>query len=125
MFPGKFSKWLDIQVIEVGERYSKLQLEVRDDMLNALGSTHGGIIFSLADSAMGYAANYNNQQHALALEASVTFTRRTGSGDIITAEATCTHNGKTTALYLVTVLNQQQQTIALFKGTVFKTNPAS
>lgn len=122
MFPGKYSQWLNIQVVEVSENYCKLQLEIRDDMLNALGFTHGGIIFSLADSAMGYAANYNNQQAAVALDASVTFTKRTAAGETITAEAKCIHNGKTTALYIVTVVNQQQQTIAVFKGTVFKTN---
>lgn len=121
MFPGKFSKWLNTQVIEVGERYCKLQLPIREEFLNALGTTHGGILFSLADSAMGYAANYNNQQAAFALEAAINFTKRTRSGDVITAEATCVRDGKTTALYTVTVLNQHQQIVAVFKGTVFKT----
>lgn len=121
MFPGKYSEWLNTQVVEVRETYCKLQLTIREDMLNALGVTHGGIIFSLADSAMGYAANYNNQHAAVALDASISFSRRTNVGDNITAEASCLHNGKTTAIYIVNVTNQNQQPVAVFKGTMFKT----
>ena len=53
----KFSQWLGIEVIEITEGYSKIKMIIRPEMINGFGTTHGGIAFSLADSAFAFACN--------------------------------------------------------------------
>lgn len=115
-----FSKWLGIEVIDIREGYSKIKMPLRDEMLNGLGTIHGGIAFSLADSALAFACN-NRNNLSVALDTSITFTKATMPGDVLTAEAKELHNGRSTGLYLIAITNQQQQQVALFKGTCFRT----
>ncbi|HYH16102.1 MAG TPA: hydroxyphenylacetyl-CoA thioesterase PaaI [Flavisolibacter sp.] len=115
-----FSKWLGIEVITIKEGYSKLSLTLRNEMLNGFGVIHGGIAFSLADSAFAFACN-NRNNLSLALDTSINFTKSTLPGDVLTAEAKELHNGRSTGLYLITVTNQRNEQVALFKGTCFRT----
>lgn len=115
-----FSQWLGIEILEVAEGYSKIQMKLRGQMLNGLGIIHGGIAFALADSAFAFACN-NRNNLSVALDTSITFTRATMPGDILVAEAKELHNGRSTGLYLITVTNQHNQQVALFKGTCFRT----
>jgi acyl-CoA thioesterase len=120
MQDDRFSQWLGIDVLEVREGYSKLQMRLRDEMLNGFGIIHGGVSFSLADSAFAFACN-NRNNLSVALDTSITFTKATKPGDVLTAEARELHNGRSTGLYLVTVTNQSGDQVALFKGTCFRT----
>lgn len=115
-----FSQWLGIQVLNVSEGYSRIQMTLRDEMLNGFGVVHGGIAFSLADSAFAFACN-NRNNLSVALDTNITFTRATKPGDVLTAEAKEIHNGRSTGLYLITVFNQSSEQVALFKGTCFRT----
>lgn len=115
-----FSRWLGIQVIEVREGYSKIKMTLREEMLNGFGVIHGGIAFSLADSAFAFACN-NRNNLSMALDVSITFTKAGQPGDIFTAEAREIHNGRSTGLYLIEVVNQNSQPVAVFKGTCFRT----
>ena len=115
-----FSQWLGIEVLEINEGYSKIQMKLRGQMLNGLGIIHGGIAFSLADSAFAFACN-NRNNLSVALDTSITFTRATQPGDTLIAEAKELHNGRSTGLYLITVTNQHGEQVALFKGTCFRT----
>lgn len=115
-----FSRWMGVEVLEVKEGYSKIQMVLRDDMMNGLGIIHGGIAFSLADSAFAFACN-NRNNLSVALDTSITFTKSTKPGDTLTAEAKELHNGRSTGLYFITVTNQHQEQVALFKGTCFRT----
>ncbi|HRN57407.1 MAG TPA: hydroxyphenylacetyl-CoA thioesterase PaaI [Agriterribacter sp.] len=115
-----FSRWLGIKVLETGEGYSKIQMEIRDEMLNGLGIVHGGIPFALADSAFAFACNSRNNL-SVAWDTSITFTKASKLWDILTAEAKELHNGKSTGLYMVTVTNQRNEQVALFKGACFRT----
>jgi acyl-CoA thioesterase len=115
-----FSRWLGITVLEVWEGYAKIQMTLRDEMLNGFGVIHGGIAFSLADSAFAFACN-NRNNLSVALDTNITFTKTTQPGDVLTAEAKELHNGRSTGLYLITVTNQHGQQVALFKGTCFRT----
>ena len=56
----KFSQWLGITILEIKEGYSKIQMTVREEMINGFGIVHGGIAFSLADSAFAFACNNRN-----------------------------------------------------------------
>ncbi len=115
-----FSNWLGIKVIEINEGYSKIQMTVRAEMLNGLGIVHGGIAFSLADSAFAFACN-NRNNLSVALDTSINFIKAVHIADILIAEAVEMHNGKSTGIYHITISNQEQQTVALFKGTCFRT----
>lgn len=115
-----FSQWLGITLVEIREGYAKLQLTLREDMLNGFGVIHGGVTFSLADSAFAFACN-NRNNLSMALDANITFTKAAQPGDALTAEAKEVHNGRSTGLYLVTVTNQTGEQLALFKGTCFRT----
>ncbi|MFL5772737.1 MAG: hydroxyphenylacetyl-CoA thioesterase PaaI [Flavisolibacter sp.] len=115
-----FSQWLGIQVIEIKDGYSKIRMTLRPEMVNGFHVIHGGITFSLADSAFAFACN-NRNNLSLALDTSINFTKTTQPGDVLTAEAKEFHNGRSTGLYLITVTNQNNEQVALFKGTCFRT----
>jgi acyl-CoA thioesterase len=116
----KFSQWLGIEIMEVREGYCKAKMKLREDMINGLGVVHGGVAFSLADSAFAFACN-NRNNLSLALDTSINFTKPLMPGDELVAEANELHNGKSTGVYLVTLYNQNNVQVGLFKGTCFRT----
>ena len=115
-----FSQWLGIEVVEIREGYSRIQMTLRKEMINGFDVIHGGIAFSLADSAFAFACN-NRNNLSLALDTNISFTKTTRPGEKLTAEAKELHNGRSTGLYLITVTNQNDEQVALFKGTCFRT----
>lgn len=115
----QFSQWLGITLLDIKEGYSKIQMTVREEMLNGFGIVHGGIAFSLADSAFAFACN-NRNNLSVALDTSINFTKAVQVGDTLVAEAKEIHNGKSTGLYHITITNQKQEVVALFKGTCFR-----
>ena len=116
-----FSRWLGIEVLEIKDGYSKIKMTVREEMINGFGIVHGGIAFSLSDSAFAFACN-NRNNLSVALDTSINFTKPVHVGDVLTAEAKELHNGKSTGLYHITITNQRDHVVALFKGTCFRTN---
>ena len=115
-----FSQWMGVRVLEVKEGYSRIQMTIRKEMVNGFGIVHGGIPFSLADSAFAFACN-NRNNLSVALDVTITFTKPVNIGDVLTAEAKEVHNGRSTGVYLITVTNQKHEQVALFKGTCFRT----
>lgn len=115
-----FSQWLGIQILDIREGYSRLKMTVREEMINGFGIVHGGVAFSLADSAFAFACN-NRNNLSVALDTSINFTKPVHVGDILTAEAKELHNGKSTGLYHITISNQYSHTVAIFKGTCYRT----
>lgn len=115
-----FSQWLGIEVLEIKEGFSKIKMTVRKEMINGLGIVHGGIAFSLADSCFAFACN-NRDVLSVALDTSINFIKPVHPGDELIAESKEMHNGKSTGLYHITIVNQKGHTIALFKGTCFRT----
>ena len=116
-----FSQWLGIFIIEIKEGYSKIKMTVRTEMVNSFGIVHGGITFSLADSAFAFACN-NRNVLSVALDTSINFLKPVHVKDVLIAEAKELHNGKSTGLYNITVINQHEELVAVFKGTCFRTN---
>ncbi|MBC7867145.1 MAG: hydroxyphenylacetyl-CoA thioesterase PaaI [Gloeobacteraceae cyanobacterium ES-bin-316] len=118
-----FSKWLGIQVLEVREGYSKIEMLVRPEMINGFGIVHGGVTFSLADSCFAFACN-NRNVLSVALDTAINFIKPVHVGDVLTAEAKEIHNGKSTGLYHISISNQKQHVVAMFKGTCYRTGKA-
>lgn len=115
-----FSQWLGIEVLEIKEGQSRISMHIRPEMVNGFGIAHGGIAFSLADSAFAFACN-NRNNLSVALDTNISFTKAVQVGDQLTAEAIEIHNGKSTGVYSISIYNQHQQQVALFKGTCFRT----
>jgi acyl-CoA thioesterase len=117
----RFSQWLGIEVLEIREGYSKIKMIIREEMVNGFGIVHGGVPFSLADSAFAFACN-NRNNLSVALDTSINFLKPTKVGDVLEAEAIEQHNGRSTGLYQITIRNQDNQDVALFKGLCFRTH---
>ncbi|MBL0356375.1 MAG: hydroxyphenylacetyl-CoA thioesterase PaaI [Chitinophagaceae bacterium] len=116
-----FSQWLGIEVLEIKEGYSKITMRVRPEMINGFGIVHGGIAFSMADSAFAFACN-NRNVLSVALDTSINFLKPVHVGDVLVAEAKELHNGKSTGLYHIAITNQHEHVVAVFKGTCYRTN---
>jgi acyl-CoA thioesterase len=116
-----FSQWLGIEVLEIKEGYSKIKMTVRPEMINGFGIVHGGIAFSLADSAFAFACN-NRNVLSVALDTSINFIKPVYVDDVLVAEAKELHNGKSTGLYHITISNQKNHEIAIFKGLCYRTD---
>jgi len=116
----RFSQWLGIEVLNIEEGVCRLKMKLREEMVNGFGVIHGGITFSFADSALAFACN-NRNNFSLALDVSITFNKTAYPGDVLYAEAKEIHNGKSTGLYLISIKNEKEEQIALFKGTCFRT----
>ncbi len=116
-----FSKWLGIEVLEIKEGYSRISMLVRKEMANGFGIIHGGIPFSLADSAFAFACN-NRNVLSVALDTSINFIKPVHIGDELVAEAKELHNGSSTGLYQIQITNQKNHIVAVFKGLCYRTD---
>ena len=116
-----FSQWLGIEVLESKEGYSRVRMKVRKEMVNGFGVVHGGIPFSLADSAFAFACN-NRNVLSVAMDTSINFIKPVQVDDVLTAEANEIHNGKSTGLYHITISNQHNHEVAFFKGLCYRTD---
>ena len=115
-----FSRWLGIDVLEVAPRRSTCRLTVRNEMVNGFGVTHGGIAFSLADSAFAFACNTNGKV-TVSIENSITYPAAIHVGDVLTAVAREDAASGKLSYYSAEVTNQNGDVVGLFRGTAFKT----
>ncbi|MBX2982914.1 MAG: hydroxyphenylacetyl-CoA thioesterase PaaI [Flavobacteriales bacterium] len=115
-----FSQWLGITVVSVTPGSCELKMSVREEMNNGFRITHGGITYCLADSALAFASN-SHGSHAVSIETSISHVKPVRSGDVLTAKAEELSRSNRIAVYHIAVTNQEGSTVALFKGTVFRT----
>ena len=115
-----FSQWLGIKLVAVAPGTCELRMTVREEMNNGFRITHGGIAYCVADSALAFASN-SHGSHAVSIETSISHVKPVRSGDVITAKAEELSRSSRIAVYHITVTNQEGTTVALFKGTVFRT----
>ena len=115
-----FSQWMGIERLEEGPGRSVLRMSIRKEMLNGFGIAHGGITYSLADSALAFAANSHGRM-AVSVETSISHIERLREGDRITATAEEVSLSNKIAIYHITIRNREQKVVALFKGTVYRT----
>ncbi len=115
-----FSQWLGVELVEAVTGSCTLRMRVRDDMVNGFGVAHGGISFSLADSAMAFACN-TGEHVTVAIDNAVSYPAAIRPGDELTAVAQQESASRRLAYYSVTVRNQGGDVVALFRGTVYRT----
>lgn len=115
-----FSQWLGVERILVEDGKCILKMTVRKEMANGFGLAHGGITYSLSDSALAFASNSHGRK-AVSIETSISHTAPVKENDVLTATATKDHLSNKIGVYSVVVTNQDQKVVGLFKGTVYRT----
>ncbi|KAM9862190.1 hypothetical protein ACI1US_01940 [Leucobacter sp. BZR 635] len=109
-----------IVVVELERGRAVLAMRVREDMTNGFGITHGGVVFTLADTAFAYACN--EAEHAVvAAGAEITFAAASRAGELLTATATRRWLSGRNGLYDVTVTRSSGEVVAEFRGRSFET----
>lgn len=115
-----FSKWLGIERISEKLGKSVLQMSIRKEMLNGFGIAHGGIAYSLADSALAFASNSHGRQ-ALSVETSISHVKKVVEGDVLITRVEEISLSNKIGIYQIFVENQNKELVAVFKGTVYRT----
>ena len=116
-----FSQWLGVEVLSVDEGSCTLKMKVRKEMLNGFGIAHGGITYSLADSALAFASN-SKGRHSLSIDTSIAHVKSLKEGEVIRAHGECITETDKLGHYKVEVTRESDASVvALFKGLVFKT----
>ena len=113
------SQALGMRVLEARAGFARLAMRVREDMVNGHDICHGGLIFTLADSAFAFACNAGNVV-TVALGGAITFLAPARRGDELIAEAVEIHRGRTTGVTDVTVTTAEGRAIATFRGNSFE-----
>jgi len=109
------SQGLGMRILEIRPGYARLVMPVREDMVNGHQLCHGGLIFTLADSAFAFACNTYDAV-TVASSGSVEFLLAARLGDELTAIAEERSRAKRTGVYDVAVRNQRGECVALFRG---------
>ncbi|MBK7382601.1 MAG: hotdog fold thioesterase [Flavobacteriales bacterium] len=115
-----FSIWLGIERLLVEPGRCSLRMTLRNEMLNGFAIAHGGITYSLADSCLAFASN-SHGIHAVSVETSISHTKPVKEGDVLTAQSEEMSLSRSIGVYHITITNQREEVVALFKGTVFRT----
>lgn len=119
MSSDRLSQWLGIDVLEIRPGFAKISMIVRSEMVNGFDIAHGGITYSLSDSALAFASNSHGPK-CMSIETSISHTKAVHVGDHLTAICEELHCGKTIGIYETRVFNQEGKTVSLFKGTVIR-----
>ena len=109
---------MNIQVKSIEKGSCSLSCMIKEDMLNGFSIAHGGIAYSLADSTLAFAANSHGYQ-SFSIETSISHLVKVKKGDRLTSASKEIHRGKKTGLYHIEIFNQNNELIALKKGTVY------
>jgi acyl-CoA thioesterase len=115
-----FSRWLGVTVVEIAPGRAVVRMTVRPEMVNGFGTAHGGIVFSLADSALAFSTNTGGLI-TVALDCSVSYPEAVRVGDTLTAVSVEESTSSKLAFCAVTVRNQHDAIVGHFRGTVYRT----
>jgi acyl-CoA thioesterase len=115
-----YSQWLGLEVTHVAPNAATVRMTVRPEMVNGFGVCHGGIAFSLADSALAFASNTHGRV-TVSIENSIRYPAPIMPGDVLTATAVEDSATRKLAFFSVTVKKDDGTVVGLFKGTVYRT----
>ncbi|MDT0559060.1 hotdog fold thioesterase [Ichthyenterobacterium sp. W332] len=114
-----FSTWMGIEIIvsEIGR--VKIGMTIRKEMLNSMNYAHGGISYTLADTAFGFTSNTHGK-YAVSIETSINHIEALNEGDYIVAECVIEKVNNKLGFNIVEV-KRGDELVALFKGVVYRT----
>jgi len=116
-----FSEWLGVKVITIEPGFAKISINVEKVHTNGFEIAHGGIAYSLADSALAFASN-SRGRIAVSVSTHINHLERINIGDKLQAVSEEIHLGEKTATYRVVISNQDEVQVASFEGTVYRTS---
>lgn len=116
-----FSHWMNVKILEIDKGKCTLKSIVHSEMLNGFEIAHGGISYSLSDSALAFAANAYGMQ-CVSIETSISHLRQCKLGDELIVHCNEIHRGKSIGIYSVRIKNQREELVSIFKGTVHISN---
>ena len=106
---------MGMTVVEAEPGRATVEMVVRDEMTNGLGVCHGGLVFTLADTAMAYASNAG-EHRAFSTSASIEWVRSAISGDELRATCHTVETRGRNAIHDTVVVNGAGETVALVRG---------
>lgn len=115
-----FSTWLGIEILECEIGRCRVGMTIRKEMLNSMDKAHGGISYSLADTAFGFAANTHGK-FAVSIETSINHIEALNEGDYLIAESVIEKVNNKLGFNIIEV-KRENELVALFKGVVYRTN---
>ncbi|MCC5942026.1 MAG: PaaI family thioesterase [Balneolaceae bacterium] len=114
-----FSQWMEIEIIEAGDGFCKISCKITGTMLNGYSVTHGGILFSLVDTALAFAAATSGRK-SLIVDHSISYTNPAKSDELVIAEATIQNESYKLSAGTVKLINETGRLLALSKGTIYR-----
>jgi acyl-CoA thioesterase len=114
----RFAKHLDVEMLEYSQGRARAKMSIREHHLNSAGTVHGGAIFALADAVFSAASNSHGTL-AVAINVSISYFKAVSNGTLTAAAEEVSFNPKL-ATYLISVLDDRGNKIALFQGTVYR-----
>ncbi|HET9683499.1 MAG TPA: hotdog fold thioesterase [Gemmatimonadaceae bacterium] len=115
-----FSQWLGVELVTIRPRACTLRMKVRSDMVNGFGVSHGGIVYSLADSALAFASNTTGHV-TVSVDNTISYPVPVQVGDDLIAVAEEETAGARLGFYRVTVARQDGTVVGLLHATVYRT----
>ena len=120
MQTDRMSQWLGISVLAYTPGNVICQMTVRDEMVNGMKIAHGGITYSLSDSALAFAVNAHGIK-SVSVETSISHLQPVQIGDQLTTSTKELSLSRKIGVYLIEIVNQHQEIVSSFKGTVYLT----
>jgi acyl-CoA thioesterase len=113
-----YARYLGVEVCRWREGYAKAKLKLNHNHLNSVNTVHGGVIFSLADSAFSVASNSHGSV-AVAIQVCISYFKAVSSGTLYAEAKEVSRNPKL-ATYLIEVTDDTGSLLGLFQGTVYR-----
>lgn len=121
MARDSMSQWMGIQIIAISPGNCKLEMVVREPMLNGFRIAHGGIAYALADTALAFASNAHGVK-CYSVETSISHVKTVELNDTLITKVEEKSLSKRIGIYWIEVLNQKNEVVALFKGVVHRSD---
>ena len=116
----RFSAWLGLELVAVEAGACTCRMTVREEMVNGFGVSHGGVVFSLADSAFAFACN-SSGFITVSIENSIRYPAAIHPGDVLTATVKQAGGSSRLGYFVGEVTNQNDKVVGLFTGTSYRT----
>ncbi len=110
---------LSIVILKLAPGQAELLMTVDSEFANSYGTAHGGVIATLADSAMGVALRTLNIR-VVTLEMNINYFSRVKTGEILRVKAQAIHPGHQVSVVEAEVFNQKEALVAKSRGTFFR-----
>ena len=113
----QFSAWIGLELKSISKGHCELTCTIKKEMLNGFEILHGGITYSLSDSALAFASNAHGFK-CVSIETSISHLIPVRENEELLIIANEVHRGKSIGIYTIDIFNQEKLLVSKFKGTV-------